>query len=341
MKRKTILKITMLFAFAMFLVNGIFAQPPGAPYTEMVEVTDDATQTDSVTGGISIPYFVMPDPVLNSGFTGDYNEANTASSQSVLSTFDWFETGSLNLNINDSTQGSATGDLAPYIEVQWTAPGAGNPPIDDTLSVQEISSGSSCPGTISQIHVNIFNAPSFEPIIDDDDQIGDPLIEVCEGNGLTNVQIESVGDNDVDAGNLKFRMAIVVDSVDASISTLGDIRANGDTVVSVGTPVDDDANQTDETDVTILSNYWIDVVDGKITRYRFDFSNGLGGGDGTAGISDKISRKSDYLSNPTANDASWTYTAPTDNGDGTLMTYIVYPAPNTGNIYYIPNDFNE
>ena len=53
------------------------------------------------------------------------------------------------------------------------------------------------------------------------------------------------------------------------------------------------------------------------------------------GVNDRISRKSDYLSNPTAAADSWTWY------DTTTETVVikVNPAPVTGPIYHIPNDW--
>jgi hypothetical protein len=114
-------------------------------------------------------------------------------------------------------------------------------------------------------------------------------------------------------------------------------RTNADTVVVVGTPVN--ADGTAEADLDLLTNYDISVQGGDVTRYRFSF------GAADDGISDMISRKSDYLKGGIAgtdpgDEQSWTYYDATDGGNGTNIDVVVYPKPQTGNIYYVPNDFD-
>ncbi len=305
----------------MGMVSFLYGQD--APYTDMVNATGEI---DTVTGGAGdVPYYVMPDPVLNSEFTTTYDPAAGAGGNAgIESTWTWdlFES---NGTIN--TQGPGVGaDDGPYVEVGWDAPGGGLP-TEDTINTQEVSS-IGCDGDSTMLPVRIVDPPAFTPW----DQAAP--IEICETAGAQDVELNTIVDNYVSGGNLQFRFDVVVDSVDPTISTKGDVRNNPDTIVTIPEVCGDG---TDDNNVVLLTSYSMPAVDGQITRYQFDFA-----ADGDGGISDHISRKTDYLINDAADDLAFTYTAPTNGTDGTAtITYIVYPTPETGDIFFVPNDWNN
>ncbi|MFO7843760.1 MAG: hypothetical protein R6V16_08115, partial [Bacteroidales bacterium] len=78
------------------------------------------------------------------------------------------------------------------------------------------------------------------------------------------------------------------------------------------------------------------VVGGERTKYEYTIKTATDyTGTGAEGIISAISHKSDYLAVAGSGEiTTYPFT-------GTLtVTYIVNPAPSTGPVYHIPNDFN-
>ncbi|MGM0377867.1 MAG: hypothetical protein ACQEQ0_13940, partial [Bacteroidota bacterium] len=182
----------------------------------------------------------------------------------------------------------------------------------------------------------------------------DTLYEVCASDlsGGQDVLIQSITDNGVQGsgvgGNYKFRLDLDVYTVDAanaySNGTGTEVRTETDTIVEVGLSGLDYSNP-----ITLIPGYDMDAVGGEITRYRFDFGSTIDGANAN-GITDPIQRKSQYLNtnpNPDQDPTSstyaqgWDYLADDDgDNEGSMVTFIVYPTPETGNIHYVPNDFD-
>mgnify|MGYP006294709243 CR=1 FL=1 len=342
--------LKLLFTMvAVLTVTAAFSQTyPG----NLINSGAVTTPVDSVTEGQPIPYYVEPDPVLNPGYTGTYPGGSGSLSQTEEWNW-WLGTEGTVGGAFNASQGTAGGDAdqdGPYIEATWNDPNAGvGAPVEDTIFVQENNSNiGSCGGDTSFLRALVFDAPAFTPIDNGDaDPTTDAFIELC-GSQQYNINLSSIADNHVTTGNLKIRLdSITVDNVSASApqgGSTGNIRADEDTVVIwAGTPVDGAGGA--ETGQTLLTNYDIDVKNNAVTRYRFVFAeDGNSNGTLTDGISDQISRKSDYLavggSDP-ADEQQWTYYAATDAGAGTTKDIVVYPKPNTGNIYYVPHDFDQ
>jgi len=339
-----LLKITLSFAM-LLIAAGAFAQGP-YPAGNQINTGSVANPVDSVTAGQPIPYYVSPDPVLNPSFDGTYEPGNNA--DGLNSSEDWvWSLGTSGVGGSTANQGQdADGNQdGPYIEVTWTDPGMGAP-VTDSIYVQENNTNVGCGGDSSALEVLVFAPPEFTPVDNGDGNAStDAFIELC-GSQQYDINLASIADNHVTTGDLKIRLdSIAVDNVSASApqgGSTGDIRANEDTVVVwSGTPVD--AAGGAETNVTLLANYPINVQNNDVTRYRFVFEeDGNSAPTNTDGISDQISRKSDYIavggSDP-ADEQQWTYYGP--NGTTTTRDIVVYPQPNTGDIYYVPNDFDQ
>jgi hypothetical protein len=340
-----LLKITLSFAM-LFIAAGTFAQGP-YPAGNQINSGSVASPLDSVTAGQPIPYYVSPDPVLNPSFGGSYDPNNTGDGLNSSEDWTWWlgsGIGGSTANQGVDADGNPDG---PYIEVTWNAPGGD--PVTDSIYVQENNTSVTCGGDTSGLQVLVFDPPAFTPVDNGDGNPStDAFIELC-GSQQYDINLASITDNSVTTGNLKIRLdSIAVDNVSASAPQGGstaDIRATEDTVVVwTGTPVNDDGSA--ETLQPLLSNYNINVQNNDVTRYRFVFEeDGVSNGGLTDGISDQISRKSDYIavggSDP-ADDQSWTYYAATAGTDGnTTRDIVVYPKPQTGDIYYVPHDFDQ
>ncbi len=327
MKAKNLLKI--LFSLvAFFMVSSAFSQTyPG----NLIESTP-GTSVDSVTGGVAVPYYVAPDPVLNPAYSTPYPANAGDLDADEIWVWSIAGIGGDGTTANQGADG-AGGNQGPYIEVTWNAPGGA--PVADSLYVQEQNSGITCDGTSSGLEVLVFDPPSFQPVDGSNE-----LIEVC-GTQDVDIPIAQVADNYVDGGNLKIMFDISCENVDPA-DVVGDAgtnvpaRTSPDTVVVMPTIVD--ADGTADGPTNLLPAYDITIQGNDVTRYRFSF------GAADDGISDMISRKSDYLTvggTVPGDDQSWSYYAATDGGNGTNIDVVVYPQPNTGNIYYVPSDFDQ
>jgi len=317
-----LLKITLSFALT-FLISAIsFGQ--SVPFSDMT-ATQDGTGAvdDSVTIGKPMLYFVEPDPVLNS-LSGTYDTSATNSTQGINSTFDWtFTEGTGTGTMYTPSNGS--GADAPFRKVIYNTAG------EFDLEVQEISAGNGCPGNTVKLDIEAIDSSNIVV-----SNAGDAhSIDVCETAGAQSISLSEINTS-VGSGQLHFRLDISVDSLEADGSTqAGNIRTELDTIAKL-------PYSNAGTDVELFQ-YDVYAVDGRITRYTFAFDNSI---DGTNqnGVNDYISRKSDYFTNElhsvaTVSDEDFYFHA-ADAGDSKTITYTVYPTPQTGDIYYVPNDYD-
>ena len=332
MKTNRLLKITLSIAIT-FLVSTIsFGQ--SIP-TDLAEDTDSSA-TDHVTAGYSVPYYVTPDPTLNSSYSAPYEIG--VDDQGFSSTWEWQVTGTA--TANTINQGGSADDH-PYVEVEWGTPGSNGE--QAFIETREIGPSGSCNGEWKGLEVNVYNPPQFDFTNAGSGTPTDTLYEVCASNvsGGQDVQVQDINDNGIPAsGNYKFRLDLDVYTVDAanahSTGSGTEVRTETDTIVEVGVGSGVETSNP----ATIIPNYSMNAVGGNITRYRFDFGSTIDGANAN-GITDPIQRKSYYLQNPNANDTDWDYLADSNNDtEGSMVTFIVYPAPETGNIHYVPNDFD-
>ncbi len=319
MKTKRTLKLFLILLLAGSFFGTLYAQP-GAPWGQMEE---EPTTVDSVTAGVAIPYFVMPDPVLNDQFNANYDTSLTKEDQDLVSSWDWFIGTSAAGGSSITKEGGGGEADGPYVEVTWAVNGGA----EDTLYVGEVAGPPSpgCVGDTNFVRTVVLEAPEMQVRAADD-----TLYRCDDGSGAENITLDQVIDNGVVGGNMNIRFDMQVDSLQSDLSgVLGNINllTHTDTIVQIP--------QTSGADVTLMSVDF-QAINGNITEYNFNF------GSGNDGINDHISRKSDFLAltDKGGNTPSeYTYYPPASAG--TRIVVRVFPAPNTGSIYYIPNDFNK
>ncbi|MEF8811429.1 MAG: hypothetical protein V5A47_10935 [Bacteroidales bacterium] len=310
MKTNRLLKITLSIAM-LFIAVGLFAQPY-QPYAEMTGssgngITDTVTVSNNVTK--YLPYYVEPDATLNN-MTGDYNPNNDPESQGIYTSFSW----TIPTDATAQYQPDASNDTVPYVELRFDATGS------MTLSVEETSDGG-CSGTPVTQDIVAVAEPSFEVTTDNDND----TLEICDRPGEA-IQVASIADNGVQGGNLKFEVDSVVDNLDVDGNVTGTPSPSSTEYIAIS-----EAGNLGGTDVTVF-NHDLVTQNGEITRYSFTFN----------GINDHISRKSDYLAQglgASPGDSEFNYYPQTSGGNA--LVYIVYPTPQTGNIYYVPNNFDQ
>jgi len=319
MRKTTIFKIafSLVLIFAIISINA----QENAPFTQMTATQAGAITPDSVTTGAFLPYYVEPDPVINN-MTSAYDSNSTNAAQGINSTFNWYSTGNVTLQ---APLGGGGAD-APFRYARFGGSGT-----TGTIYVEEVSPGS-CTGVQVTNNYEIIAAPDFT--------VGDGTdsIEMCASAGTYNLTMATM---DIDANTtnnyVRLRFDYSVDTLDSDAQTiLGNVRSANDTIVSIANP------GASQTDVNILTGYPISAANGYITKYTFAFDNTL---DATNqnGINDYISRKSDFLGLPTkagTADSEYTFYAPSASASDVII-WMVYPTPTTGNIYYIPNSFDN
>ena len=360
MKKKNLLKFLFMALMGIMSVNAFGQAIP----TDLAEDTDGSA-VDHVTEGYRIPYYVTPDEVLNSTFSEPYVIGTEV--QGFNSGWNW----SINME-NTNGDGSATGTIHnagydetnsveygwdhPYVEVEWTRV---TDPVESGeqayIEVMETSQAGSCTGNWKWLSVQVYAAPEFTFTdgtnggTDQETADASGEIELCDdGTGITrDILIANIPNNGIpngsgeafENGNFKFRLDKDVNTIDSEGNLVGTTNPQSqdiDDVVSVPLSFGNSVVLYSSMDLSALDG----TGDGKadITRYRFDFGSTI---DGTNqnGITDPVQRKSQYLTNPSATDADWDYIANT-GGNADMLTIITYPAPETGNIHYVPNDFN-
>ena len=323
-----LLKITLSFAM-LFIAAGAFAQNLGDPFGSDYNLSSFTTGEDSAIVGTQIPYYIDPDPVINN-LSGNYDTTSLNANQGIFTSFNWSVTGGSHA-AGDFTLNypAPSDDTSAYVVVTMpTSPTAGGDA--DTLEVYEYNpSAASCPGPTRQVPIRIFDEPSFD--VSANDQVD--TIEVCDGSNIT-LTLNNVADNGINkGGNVKFLMDTSVTTVNA-----GDYSTD---VSTVNTATDIVISRLESAALTD-GNYnfftrTLTAVDGHgdaspdITKYTYTFK----------GMNDHISRKSDFYHIPdltNVNDTDFTFYGPSGNDDA--VVYVVFPTPQTGEIYYVPNDYD-
>ena len=372
MKKSKLLKITLSIVLMAFMSVNVLGQElnsgSGDPADNLPNLAedDDGTSVDHVTEGYLVPYYVTPDPILNSGYSEPY-VIGTAD-QGFSSGWNW------TVNTNNTEDGGSAGGSAnatihnggydgsaeygynhPYVEVEWSRSGGATAGSGEQayIEVQETGqTGGSCNGSWNWLSVQVYAAPQFTFIdgtnggTDQETADASGVIELCDdGTGITrDIVIANIPNNGIPMnGNFKFRLDRDVNTIDQNGNLVGSGNPQSesiDEVVSVPLSFGNSIVLYSGLDLSAIDATTDGENNPNITRYRFDFGTTIDNlGTTNNGITDPVQRKSQYLTNPDANDADWDYIANT-GGNGDMLTIITYPAPNTGNIHYVPNDFD-
>lgn len=313
--KRGLLRILMSVAFAMF-VGGLFAQIPAVfdPISG-----DAADEIDSVTVGTTIPYWVEPDA---------YFHPNFATTGALTADFTW------TWDVAPAGPGLAATDN--YVEVTYGAATVGN---SYNITVYESApaayGGCSSPDT----NMNVFVVPA--PTVNF--TVGAGFIsaastERCEGS--TDIDNEIVRATMTGFATFQLQWRLQIHTLDADHTTI-DAYWDSDKTTELsapGTLFAEDFDETTSSQVVDLAattrnlstaGFLTCVTDAgakRSTVYTYTLR----------GVNDRISRKSDYLTNTAADLDAWTWY---DQGPKTVVV-IVNPAPKTGPIYHIPNTWD-
>jgi hypothetical protein len=320
MKRKNLLRIGLGVAIAMFVVNGLLAQVQNPDY-QLYDANETApTAIDSVTTGITTGFYVEPDAYYHPNY-------NAGGGWTLTANFTW------NWSFNGANGGSTINDADindNYVEIDWGAVSGGTP---YEVNVYEETSPAygSCQGDVTVLNVEVVAEPTVTYSPDNPGTIIGANLTVCEGDARLAdvVQAAFTGiytfqlDWDLEIATLNASMA-KDEYFDIDYNSLGAVQDYA--IQRQGSAGTQETGLDGPTfDLTKPTGGFL-VQNSKSTVFTYDIRS----------VNDRISRKSDYLTNPTAAADSWSWY------DTTAETIIIQinPAPDTGPIYHIPNDWN-
>lgn len=285
-----------------FMFSGVSAQ--------ILTDYDETNATDMYqTEGTTFRLYVEPDIIYSSSW-----DAATNNNLGADARWTWTFSG---------LTGSVTsGDPVNQNYVEFTNPTTGT----YTVEVVESNVAISCSGATQTQTINVVDAPTGGfTTADVTDFCGDQSAETITIRFVENVPdaltayafaVREVVEEIDGSGN----PITTVSSTDTYVDFPTNGKANGSTPgVTLATPNFDYEFNTSA----------LDVSNGNRTRYTYTLLEASDAGTGTNGIISAISQKSDYI------DGLTTHAFSDDQ-----VVFIVNPAPTTGPIYHIPNDFN-
>jgi hypothetical protein len=317
MKRKNVFRIGLSIVFTMFVASALFAQVENADYV-LYDANETApTAIDSVTTGTTTGFYAKPDvyyhPNYNAG--GGWNVTANFS-------WNWSFNGASGGTINDADVND------PYVTITWDA-GTGSYEVNVYEEASPAMGG--CQGAVTVLNVEVIAEPTVTYTADNPGVTIGADLTVCDGDArLTDVvQAAFTGiatmqlDWDLEIATLDASMA-KDEYFDIDYNSLGAAQAYAiQNQGSDGSQTVDIAAST--YDLTKPTGGFL-VTNSKSTVFTYDIR----------GTNDRISRKCDYIANPTAALDSWSWY------DTTVETIVIQvnPAPDTGPIYHIPNSWN-
>lgn len=301
-ERKFAKKLFTVLMVSLFTIGGALAQDA----LDFGNAADDAN-ISYITAGKTMPFYVQPDsyyhpdfePVsdnITPGFTWNWGPGSAA-------TWVWGNELTLaeqNLNYVEITAGNTTGDFVLNVKEQAPAEfgGCEDPDgTDITIRVVEAPEIHSFPSFLSEFGIG--DGETYQQC--GDIEGFDASIEL---SGFPNFQVRwELERQEIDEDGNPVGLPVNVDG--------------GETVVGGGNSFIRQENGTFVFD----TNRNLEVFDNKRTMYTYTIT----------GITDLVSRRSDYLSAET----TWY------DDDPVTFAIIVNPAPQTGPIFHIPEGYGE
>jgi len=323
MKKTNFFKMVMTLVMA-FMVTGAFAQNDPADY----DLISNDANISYVTLDGTIPFYVTPDPVYHSGWTAFSNGLTADFVWNFYDDGSWTDGTELSLAVTDN-----------YVEI--TGNTIGSYPINVKEQAPAAFGGCEDP-TGQDFTVTVIDKPEAGIV----------------GDGTNNVWTEvTVGYEYYicgDAAAEDLTITITETGVPAALATYAysveqrvvNINASDGEIGGTETITSDFVNHTiagkfatgtaDGGSETVSTGA-MPVVGGERTKYEYTIKTATDyTGAGGEGIISAISHKSDYLTVAGGGEIT-TYPF---TGTAVTVTYIVNPAPTTGPVYHIPNDFS-
>ncbi|MBN2610088.1 MAG: hypothetical protein JXB00_00880 [Bacteroidales bacterium] len=322
MKRGNLLKLITGIAMSLFVANGLFAQVEVSDYTA---ISGAATEIDSVTVGSTTRLYVKPDAYFHPNYTAVGTWALTPN-------FTW--TWNVPGGAGTVDAGETTNDV--WVQVDWSGTAGG--PYNVTVTETAPAAFGGCSGD-TNVYVSVIASPTVTFTADNPGTIIGTNLTVCEGDARLsdNVQATLTG---IRSWQLDWHLQITTrDVTDAVVAYFDDDNATK--LGAAGNALEyPRATGLQQTVGAAAGTYnlakptggFISIEDPddnvkRQTVYIYSLN----------AVNDRISRKSDYLGNPTELATGWTWYDTTAE----TITIRVNPAPVTGPIYHIPNNWAE
>ncbi len=296
MKRELTLKVVWSLA-VVFTANSLFAQIPAVfdPISG-----NSAVAIDSVTVGTTTPYWVEPD---------SYYHPNFASTGALTANFTW--TWAV------APAGPTMSATNNYVEIAWPAQGLFNVTVFETAP----AAMGGCSSADTNAYVRVIASPTVGFTADNPGTIIGANLNVCESdtrlNDIVQASITTVAGA---TPQVQLEYTYEVETEDAGGTTTQ--QSINEFLFTAGNQVTG-INTATYNLMRPAGGYA--VIGGETTIYTYTIS----------GVTDRISRKSDYLVNPTGANTGW---RPYDTTTETIVI-TVNPTPVTGPIYTIPNNW--
>ncbi len=319
MKKSNFFKAVLGVAAAMLISSSVFGQVANNQYTEYDANRLAPTNIDYVTlrtgGSTTMGYYALPDPVYHPNY-------NLAGTWALTADFTWAWTLPAGVtNVTPALQ------PANYVELRFAGTG------DYAVTVAETSPaafGGCADATPTLMNVTVV-APPVATIV-----TADPAAACGDQAALAVVMSFNEAVPATMAG-YAFAVSELVENIDASNAVIGAALVNNPIFVDypmsgkLKTPALTGAspNYGFTFNTTALT-----VQNGQRTRYTYTALKAKDApAAAAAGVISAISQKSDYVAH--AGGADYLTYAFTDAS----IVIVVNPAPATGPIYYVPNNF--
>jgi len=310
MKRKNVFKIGLSIVLTMFVAT-VFGQVESTGNYVAIS-GDQSTDIDSVTIGSITRLYVKPDPY--------YHPNYVAPGWTLTANFTWTwavpPAGGTPVAVVDTVN---------WVEVDWT--GAASSLHEIIVTETAPASLGACSGD-TNVYVRIVAEPTVTYTAGAGYISADT--SVCEGAAILADDLEATFTG-IRTLQLDWNLEIATLDGGGGKDEYFDINKN-----SLGAApayaIDKDSTGTQEVSINATTFSLTKPAGGfttiskKSTVYTYSLN----------AVNDRISRKSDYLTNPTALAANWSWY------DKTAEEVIIQvnPAPDTGPIYHIPNNWN-
>lgn len=320
MKKSNFFKTVLGVAAAMLISSGVFGQVANADYTQYDANRTAPTNIDYVTlrtgGNTTMGYYALPDPVYHP----NYNAGGGWTLNAAGFTWTWTLPGT----VTDVTPGAMP---ANYVELQFTV--AGN----YAITVAETSPaafGSCADASPTRMNVTVVAPPVATIVTADPAQACGDQVAMAVAMSFTEA---------IPAGLAGYAFAVseTVENIDLAGTPIGAALSTNPAFVDY--PMSGKLKAPALTGAAspygfTFNTSALTVQNGLRTRYTY---TALKATDApalaAAGVISAISEKSDYVAQ--AGGVDYLTYAFTDAS----IVVIVNPAPATGPIYYIPNNF--
>jgi hypothetical protein len=313
MRKINFLKAVLGVAVATLLTTGAFGQvnfvnDSYSRYDSDVNAPDTVDYVTLKTGGTTMGYYAKPDPVYHPNYTQAGTWALTP-----LFTWNWSVVPAMTI---------AKPGVANYATINYTATGNY---VVNVVETAPAAFGGCADATPTVMNVTVINPPSAGFSTVDDTICGDFAAQTIVMNIVENAP--------ANWASWAFAVVRVTENVNAAGQRIG--LALDSTTVNDFTLAAKGRRPTTAGFGGVQPNYTYTITTPALTiqnslRTRYSYRLYTATGATGTGIVSAISQKSDFLVSPTVNAYAFT---------DAQVVFTANPAPVTGPIYHIPNQF--